>query len=303
VPAHVAVHVPVKVSVIVPTLNEAANLPYVFARLPDGLHEVVLVDGGSTDGTVEMARSLRPDVTVVRQSRRGKGNAMAHGFEAATGDILVMLDADGSAAPEEIPAYVTALLLGADFAKGSRYLASGGSVDLTWLRNAGNKFLNRTVNSLFKTRYTDLCYGYNAFWAHCLPHLGLNEVLNGSTTQVWGDGFEIETLINVRVAVAGLKVMEVPSTEAARIHGVSKLNAWRDGIRVLRTALRERRRARQQARNQAKNTVVATPALPAGTERPQPATAGSRHLRRMPSPHPRGRPASAAEPLLDIEAS
>lgn len=294
----VSVHVPVRVSVIVPTLNEAANLPYVFARLPDGLHEVVLVDGGSTDGTVEMARSLRPDITVVKQSRRGKGNAMAHGFAAATGDILVMLDADGSAAPEEIPAYVTALLLGADFAKGSRYLASGGSVDLTWLRSAGNKFLNRTVNGLFKTRYTDLCYGYNAFWAHCLPHLALNEVLDGGSEPVWGDGFEIETLINVRVAVAGLKVMEVPSTEAARIHGVSKLNTWRDGIRVLRTALRERRRARQQARD----SKAAAPQV--GTvQRPQPATADSRpHLRRMPSPHPRGR-RTAAEPLLDTEAS
>jgi hypothetical protein len=233
--------VSIPISVIIPTLNEAANLPHVFARLPEGLHEVIVVDGGSTDGTAEVARRLRPDVRIVIQSRRGKGNAMAAGFAASTGEIIVMLDDDGSAAPEEIPAYVTALMLGADFAKGSRYLAGGGSVDLTWLRSAGNRALNIGVNTLFGTCYTDLCYGYNAFWRRCLEHLALDEVASPGHEPVWGDGFEIETLINVRVAQAGLKVVEVPSVEEARIFGESKLATWRDGLRVLRTALRERR--------------------------------------------------------------
>jgi hypothetical protein len=89
--------------------------------------------------------------------------------------------------------------------------------------------LNLLVNTLFGTRYSDLCYGYNAFWSHCLAHM-----------QVTCDGFEVETLINVRVARAGLSVAEVPSVEHARIHGESKLNAVRDGLRVLRTILSER---------------------------------------------------------------
>src|SRR5918998_4345899 len=89
----------VRVSVVIPTLNEAANLPHVFAELPGWLHEVVLVDGFSSDGTVEVARRLRPDVRIVLQERRGKGDAVACGFAAATGDIIVMLDADGSADP------------------------------------------------------------------------------------------------------------------------------------------------------------------------------------------------------------
>jgi len=78
-----------------PTLNEAENLPHVFRRLPKGLHEVIVIDGHSTDDTVDVARQLRPDVRIVHQAGRGKGDALASGFSACTGDIIVMLDADG----------------------------------------------------------------------------------------------------------------------------------------------------------------------------------------------------------------
>src|SRR6187399_2959253 len=74
-----------RVTVVVPTLNEAANLPHVFAELPEGLHEVIVVDGFSKDDTIEVAKRLRPDVRIVLQERRGKGNALACGFAAATG--------------------------------------------------------------------------------------------------------------------------------------------------------------------------------------------------------------------------
>jgi glycosyltransferase involved in cell wall biosynthesis len=229
-----------RVSVVVPTYNEAKNLPHVFGLLPEDLHEVIVVDGNSVDGTVEVARSLRPDVVVVRQNRVGKGNAMACGFAAVTGDIVVMLDADGSADPREIERYVAALVDGADFAKGTRFAAGGGSADITRLRAWGNRWLNRIANALFGTRYTDLCYGYNAFWAHCLPALELDASDRGSTEKLWGDGFEIETLINTRIAKAGLVITEVPSYEAERLHGESNLNTWRDGFRVLRALLVER---------------------------------------------------------------
>jgi glycosyltransferase involved in cell wall biosynthesis len=217
-----------RVSVVIPTLNEAANLPHVFARLPP-VFEVIIVDGHSEDSTVEVARALRPDVRIILQEGKGKGNALACGFAAARGDIIVMLDADGSTDPAEIPEYIDPLLSGVDFVKGSRFKRGGGSHDITPLRSLGNKALNRTVNLLFGTRYTDLCYGYNAFWSHCLPYM-----------DVRCDGFEVETLMNVRVAKAGLRVAEVPSIEHERIHGESKLNAWRDGRRVLRVIIRER---------------------------------------------------------------
>ena len=216
-----------RISVVIPALNEAANLRHVLARIPYE-YEVVVVDGHSTDGTIDVARAHRTDVRIVHQSRKGKGNALACGFAAATGDILVMLDADGSARPEEIPAFVEALQGGADFAKGSRFLPGGGSADITALRRAGNAVLSGIVNRLFDTTYTDLCYGYNAFWRHCLSPIAVD-----------CDGFEVETLINIRIAKAGLRVAEVPSFEDPRLHGQSNLRTFRDGWRVLRTIARE----------------------------------------------------------------
>lgn len=234
------------VSVVVPSLNEERNLEHVFSRLPQ-VDQVVLVDGGSVDRTVERARELMPDIDVVHQTRTGKGNALVCGFAACTSDIIVMIDADGSTDPAEIPRFVAALTEGADFAKGSRFAPGGDSEDITRIRRIGNDGLNFVVNRLFGTAYSDLCYGYNAFWRWVVPYLDLPDMhapamTNGAMR--WGDGFEIETLINVRVAALELKVAEVASVEAARLHGVSNLNAIRDGRRVLRTIMQEYRRKR-----------------------------------------------------------
>jgi glycosyltransferase involved in cell wall biosynthesis len=231
-----------KVSVVIPTLNEARNLPHVFSLLPPALHEVIIVDGNSTDDTIAVARRLRPDVRIITQSRSGKGNALACGFAAATGDIIAMVDADGSADPAEIPRFVTALLGGADFAKGTRFAGDGGSSDITRLRRLGNWVLSTMVNLLCGTKYSDLCYGYNAFWRRHVPVFGLDteSAIPAGGGRLWGDGFEVETLINIRIAQAGLDVIEVPSYEHERIHGVSNLNAYSDGLRVLRTILAER---------------------------------------------------------------
>jgi len=232
------------VSVVIPALNEAANLPHVFADLPTDVHQVILVDGGSVDETVEVARELLPTVEIVTQTRRGKGNALVCGFERCTGDIIVMIDADGSTDPAEIPASVQALIDGADFAKGTRFAGGGRSLDITGVRRAGNYLLDTTVNVLFGTSFSDLCYGYNAFWRDVLPELGLpHSTLPPAHDgrKLWGDGFEIETMINVRAARSfSSSVVEIPSVEKERIHGESNLNAVRDGIRVLRTIGRER---------------------------------------------------------------
>jgi glycosyltransferase involved in cell wall biosynthesis len=239
------------VSVVIPTLNEERNLPHVFAKLPDGITEVILVDGGSVDRTVSVARELRPDVVIVQQTRTGKGNALACGFAACTSDIIVMIDADGSTDPMEIPRFVAALNGGADFVKGSRFGAGGHSHDITPLRKLGNEGLNLVVNVLFGTRFTDLCYGYNAFWRRVVPSLRLPDTSlprPSDGRKLWGDGFEIETLINIRAAADGLSVSEVSSVEHARIHGESNLNTFRDGTRVLRTIFSEYGRLRRQRR-------------------------------------------------------
>lgn len=259
------------VSVVVPARNEARNLPWVLARLPDQ-YEVVLVDGHSSDGTAEVARSLRPEAVVLSQLGRGKGDAIVCGVHACTGDIVVTLDADGSADPAEIPRFVRAIEAGADLAKGSRHLAGGGSADLTATRRCGNAALNRLVNSFFGTAYTDLCYGMNAFRRDRAADLGLSGPIDPrratsrrTRRQVpLGHGFEIETLMNIRAAVSTLVVTEVPSFERSRMYGRSNLNTVRDGFRVLQVIVTERRGSR---------AVPAAAMLPAGTrETEAPAT-------------------------------
>ena len=234
-----------RLSIVIPAKNEAKNLSVILPLLP-AVHEVILVDGNSVDGTVAAARAALPSIQIVQQTRRGKGNALACGFAAATGDVIVMFDADGSADPSEIPRFVEALLAGADFAKGTRFSAGGRSDDLTRFRATGNYFLCVLANRLLRASYTDLCYGYNAFWADILDSLELVDhrlVASDPNQMLWGDGFEIETVINCRIAAHGLKVTEVGSAEKCRIHGESNLRAVSDGFRVLETIRAERRRA------------------------------------------------------------
>jgi glycosyltransferase involved in cell wall biosynthesis len=219
-----------RVSVIIPALNEAENLPYVLPQIPAWVHEVILVDDHSTDDTVAVARQLMPSVRVVPNERPGgKGNAMQTGFEAVTGDIIVMLDADGSEAPSEIAGFVGALVAGADFAKGSRFMQGGGTSDMPWLRRSGNKAFVLMVRAMFGGRFSDLCYGYNAFWTWVVP-----------TLRIDASGFEIESMLNIRALRAGLKIAEVPSFETQRVHGIGRLDTFPDGWRVLKTIVKER---------------------------------------------------------------
>ncbi|MHA7240014.1 glycosyltransferase family 2 protein [Arthrobacter sp. TMS1-12-1] len=215
-------------SVVIPTLNEAMNLPWVLRRMPSYVDEVVIVDGRSVDYTVEVAKALRVDVVVVAEPRAGKGIAVRAGLAACSGDIIVMLDADGSMDPQEIGWFVSPLLHDFDFVKGSRYVTGGGSEDLTLLRHFGNRALTELANAVLRSNYSDLCYGYIALRRECVAVLELES-----------DGFEIETELITRAARAGLRIAEVPSMELNRISGASNLQTFRDGWRVLRTLARE----------------------------------------------------------------
>jgi glycosyltransferase involved in cell wall biosynthesis len=218
-----------KVSVVVPALNEEHNVGWVLQAMPPVVDQVVLVDGRSRDNTVAEARSVVPDVMVVEQNAPGKGAALRAGFAASTGDYVVMIDADGSMDPGEIPLFVAALDAGYDLVKGSRTLPGGGSHDFTPIRELGNHALCELVDVLFMVPFSDLCYGYCAFRRDCLDALALTAT-----------GFEVETEIAVHAVKAGLRIAEVPSIELPRMTGASNLHAWRDGRRVLRVLVREK---------------------------------------------------------------
>lgn len=222
-----------RISVVIPALNEARNLRHVLPLIPPIVSEIILVDGRSIDDTVAVVQQLRtaiqPTIHIIDQTGKGKGDALKVGFAACTGDIIVMLDADGSTDPREIPIFVEALMRGNDFAKGSRCILGGGSHDFSAMRRLGNYGLRQLVNILFWTRFSDLCYGYNAFWRHCLDRIEID-----------CDGFEVETLMHLRVHEANLKIVEVPSIEYRRIYGKSNLHVVRDGWGVLKTILKER---------------------------------------------------------------
>jgi glycosyltransferase involved in cell wall biosynthesis len=218
-----------RISVVIAALNEAENLPFVLPAIDPEVHEIIVVDGGSEDSTAEIAKQLHPRVRVVRQFGSGKGAALRTGFAAASGDVIVAMDADCSMDPGEIPVFVGALRAGADFVKGSRFLQGAGTTDMPFHRKLGNGAFVVLVRLLFGGRYSDLCYGYNAFWADALPKL-----------QLYGDGFEIETIMSIRALRADLRVTEVASFESARLYGDAKLKTFADGWRVLKAIVGER---------------------------------------------------------------
>lgn len=221
-----------RVSVIIPALNEAENLPHVLPRIPTWVDEVILVDGHSTDDTVAVAQAVLPSIRIIMQEGRGKGAALRTGFAAATGDIVVMVDADGSTDPAEIPAFVGALLAGADFVKGSRFLQGAGTDDMPLLRKLGNWALTTMANTCFGTHYTDITYGFNAAWRRCAADMAL-EI----------DGWANEIVTCLRVASRGLSVVEVASFEHERIAGTAKLSTFSAGWTILKAILNERLRA------------------------------------------------------------
>jgi glycosyltransferase involved in cell wall biosynthesis len=217
------------VTLVIPTFNEERNLTHVLPMIPQLVDEVIIVDGHSIDNTVVEAKKLCPGARIIYQEGKGKGNALRTGFGQATGDIVVTMDADGSMNPNEIVRFVEALKNGYDFAKGSRFVRSGGTNDAPRHRLIGNWALAVITNVLYRTHYTDVTYGFNAISRQSLKKVKLRS---------WG--FSIETEMAIKAQKAGMKIIEVPSFESPRIAGQAKLNSYRDGWLILKIIVAER---------------------------------------------------------------
>jgi len=221
-----------KVSLVIPTLNEEKNLPLVlkeikrfFKQRKDLSYEIIVVDGYSKDKTVKVAKRFGCKILY---DNLGKGSALIKGMEASKGDIVVTIDADVSHNPVELGLLIEGIRAGYDIVMGSRFIQGGGTEDMPWYRKLGNKFFVFLVNLIWKYNYSDLCYGYRAFKKNVWKKLNLKS-----------KGFGIETEISIKAAKKKLKVLEVPSYEKKRKFGEGKLKTFRDGFLILKTILKE----------------------------------------------------------------
>jgi glycosyltransferase involved in cell wall biosynthesis len=219
------------VTVVICALNEADNLQHVLPKIPGWVDEILLVDGHSTDATLEIARSLRPDIKILVQPGKGKGDAIKYGILQASGEIIVTLDADGQTDVEEIHKFIAPLLEGYDFVKGAR-MTTGRPSNMPWLRYLGNQVLTQTSNLLYSTKYTDVCSGYNAYWKSAFQRMAPTY-----------DGFEMEQEMLVKAKKVGLKVLEVQHDDAGRLGSTSKVSVFKQGFLDLLVIIGERFRS------------------------------------------------------------
>jgi len=219
-----------RLTVLIPAHNEEQNLPSVLKRLPKipQIVEVLLVDGHSQDGTVQVARELAPGIKVVQQQGAGKGDAIVSGARVAIGDHFLVLDADGSQIPEEIVTYIEKAETGFDLVKGSRYMDGGSSDEDTLDRRLVTRTAQFVANTLWRTRFSDICYGMFLINRQRFLELGIRSLRH-----------DVEWEVMAKAARNGLKIIEVPAYEAKRISGHSHVSYIRDGWLIARTVLRE----------------------------------------------------------------
>ncbi|HZS01755.1 MAG TPA: glycosyltransferase family 2 protein [Chloroflexota bacterium] len=221
-----------KLSVIIPIYNERGTLAELLARVRavDVDKEIICVDDCSTDGTRQVLaeEAAHGDLIVLEHpENRGKGAAVQTGLQAATGDVIVIQDADLEYDPEDYHVLLRPILAGrAKVVYGSRFLGAERRAMRYW-HSVGNKGLTLLTNVLYDTLLTDMETCYKMFTADVARTLRLREPR-------WG--FDPE--ITAQILRAGYRIYEVPITYAGREYEEGKKISWRDGFVVLRTLVR-----------------------------------------------------------------
>lgn len=217
-----------KVTLLMPTLNEVEGMKVIMPKVDlSAVDEVVVVDGGSTDGTIEYAE--QQGYRVIRQKRVGLMGAYEDALEAIDNEVIVTFSPDGNSLPELVPVLIEEMKKGFDMVIVSRYLGHARSDDDDPVTAFGNWVFTTMINVLFGGKYTDTLVMFRAWRRDVIKHVPQG-VPRAS----------FETLTSIRCAKAGLKVGEIPGTEPPRIGGERKMNPLKNGWQVLSLIVREK---------------------------------------------------------------
>ncbi len=227
-----------KVTLIVPTMNEIHGIQQIMPRIkPDWYDQLIVIDGGSTDGTVKYMQQR--GYYLVSQQRKGMRQAYLETLPHVEGDIIITFSPDGNSIPELIPQLVEKMKEGYDMIIVSRYAGNAKSYDDNLLTALANKMFNLITNVLFRASYTDAMVIYRAYKRELIENLDLDKDSSywlaekvGWTTMSW------ELLLSIRCAKRKLRVAEIPGDEPPRIGGPSRVH-WRWGFAYLVQMFRE----------------------------------------------------------------
>ncbi len=214
-------------TLLLPTLDEIEAVRVIIPQIrKEWVDEIIVVDGGSTDGTVEFLRSV--GLRVYSQMKKGYGEGLLEGIHIAKGDIIIEFNPDGNSIPGDIPQIIAKMNEGYDLVIGSRYCGGAKSDDDDWLTATGNWMFTRIVNLLFGTRYTDVLVGFRAYRRVQALQLALDAT-----------GLSWPCQSSTRFARAGMRVAEIPAHEPARIGGRRKMMPFRTGWQITKLILRD----------------------------------------------------------------
>ncbi|HEX2061829.1 MAG TPA: glycosyltransferase family 2 protein [Thermoanaerobaculia bacterium] len=210
-----------KVTLLVPTLNEIDGMRVIMPLIQPGwVDQILILDGGSTDGTIEYAREQGYEVVI--QEKRGLINAYRQVRPHIRGDVLITFSPDGNSVAERIPELVAKMREGYDMVIVSRYLGGAKSDDDTFMTRAGNWVFTKLINVLFSGHYTDAMVIFRAYRTSLIDELGLMEDEPLSVERNFNHMISWEPLLSMRAAKRRLRIGEIPGDEPARIGGQGK---------------------------------------------------------------------------------